>query len=206
MSLLLETIRCRNGVLENLKYHEERLNKSREILFNSTDRLSIMSFLSHYEIPKQGLYKCRIIYEQQFFNVEFDQYQRKEISSIGIVYSDSIEYHHKFADRSKLQSLLEYSGKDEIIIVKNELITDTSYSNIVFVLGTADSCDANSLITPRAPLLQGTQRQKLLDEKKIILGDVGVKDLVNFRGMILINSMLAIGESPILPISIVQLY
>ncbi len=205
MSLLLETVRCNNGLLENIVYHEQRLNRSRKTLFNSKNELSIMQYVPGNQVPERGLYKCRIIYAEHFMSYEFVPYTSKKINTIGIVESNSIEYSHKYVNRDCLQELLFHSGMDEIVIVKNGLITDTSYSNIVFVLEQPVAGDVLRYVTPRSPLLPGTQRQKLLDENKITERDVAVKDLVNFSGMILINSMLLLEESPIIHINTLKI-
>jgi 4-amino-4-deoxychorismate lyase len=67
------------------------------------------------------------------------------------------DYHLKFADRSALNSLRELRGDcDEILIVKNGYITDTSYSNVVFT-------DGQHFVAPSTFLLPGTMRASLLN-------------------------------------------
>lgn len=76
---------------------------------------------------------------------------------------------------------------EELIIVKNGIITDTSYANLVFYNG-------KEWHTPSRPLLQGTKRQKLIDEGKIKEREIRVHDLKKFTKCSLINAMLDIGE------------
>ena len=55
----------------------------------------------------------------------------REIRSLKVVVDDRIDYSFKSADRSSLNRLTAQKGDcDEIIIVKNGLVTDTSFTNI----------------------------------------------------------------------------
>ena len=59
--------------------------------------------------------------------VRADEYCMRAISSLRLVTCDDIDYAYKSADRSRLGLR---GNADEIIIVRNGLLTDTSYSNI----------------------------------------------------------------------------
>ena len=71
----------------------------------------------------------------------------------------------------------------DILIVKNGLITDTSYSNIILY-------DGKEWVTPESFLLNGVKRQHLLN--KCIIKEMKVRtvDLKNFKKISLINAML----------------
>ena len=100
-----------------------------------------------------------------------------------------VVYSFKFSDRSLLNTLLQEKGDcDEILIVKNGCITDTSYSNVVF------SKD-DQFFTPDSYLLNGTKRQQLLRERKIRETRVTVSNLHYFDKVYLINAMLNIEDS-----------
>ena len=91
--------------------------------------------------------------------------QLPEISSFKIIHAD-IEYPLKYEDRHEINHLFGQKGDaDEIIIIKNGLVTDTSIANLAFF-------DKGQWITPAQPLLNGTTRQRLLDENKIICADI----------------------------------
>ena len=63
------------------------------------------------------------------------------------------DYSFKFSNRKAIDDLLKFrNGCDDILIVRNGLITDTSYSNVVFRKD-------NMYFTPNFPLLNGTKRQ-----------------------------------------------
>ena len=105
--LLLETIKIEDGEIHNLSYHQHRCTKSRQILFKSHDVLDLSSSI---DAPKMGLYRCRILYGEVLYSIEYIPYTPKEIQSLKIVSSD-IEYHLKYANRDTLNALLE-SNKD----------------------------------------------------------------------------------------------
>lgn len=197
MSLLFETIQCKDGKLLNLDYHNERMNRSRLELFRSREALSIEEYVVGTRIPLNGIYKCRVVYQTQFFTVEYVPYKMKQINGIQIVESDTIEYKYKYSDRSGLDQLLVKAKTDEILIIKDGVVTDTSYSNIVFL-------DGNKWITPADPLLKGTQRQKLLDEGRISESEILTHEIFGFTSLKLINAMMTFDESPELPIAVIR--
>ncbi len=197
MSLLFETIQCKNGKLLNLDYHDERMNRSRLELFRSPDALLLDEYIKGTRIPLSGLYKCRVVYEHKFFSIEYVPYKKKPIHSMKIIELDDISYKYKFMDRSQLNDLLASAGTDEILIIRDGVVTDTSFSNIIFFNG-------YDWVTPIEPLLKGTQRQKLLDEGKIIESEILTHEIFGFQSMKLINAMMTFEESPELPLTLLH--
>lgn len=183
MSRLLESIRCENGELQNLQYHQARMDASFEALFSRVNRIR----LGDIRVPgycRSGLYKCRVTYAETLETVDFEAYQLPVINSLQLVTEDEIDYSLKYENRSCLARLLEKKGDcDEILIIRNGLVTDTSYSNIVFY-------DGENWFTPASPLLRGTRREQLLCEKKITLADIRVEDFPRFQNSRLINAMI----------------
>jgi len=183
MYRLLESIRCENGELQNLPYHQARMDASVKMLSGKAN--SIM--LGAIKVPehcRQGLFKCRVIYGKTLESVEFLPWQRPQISTLKMVNADEVDYSCKFADRAVFHRLLEKNANcDDILIVKNGLLTDTSYTNILFFSG-------NLWFTPALPLLHGTQRAKLLAEGKIVSAAIRPADIAHFQKARLINAML----------------
>lgn len=173
---LLETIHIINGQALHLKYHQNRLESSRKTLgLNFSLSLSLNP-------PKTGEYRCRVLYKDTIEKVEYLPYQQKTIQSFKLIHSD-INYDLKFEDRSAINLLLQdKEDADEIIIIKNSLVTDTSIANLAFYNG-------KEWLTPRAPLLKGTTRQRLLDEGKIVCADIHYKDIYSFSKMAVMNAM-----------------
>lgn len=178
--LLLETIRVEDGKIHNLFYHQRRCNQSRQSLFGSNDILELSSNIS---APKEGLYRCRIIYGEKLNSIKYIPYTPKEINSFKIVSSD-IEYSHKYADREALDSLLiSHPNVDEVIIEQGGYLTDTTIANIAFY-------DGEQWFTPKKPLLQGTMRAKLIEEGLLKTADINKEDLPKFTQVALMNAMI----------------
>lgn len=186
MSLLFETIKVVNKKLQNVSFHNERMNRSRYELFGCKDELNLAELI---EIPTDitsEIYKCKVIYSDKIKDVEFRKYTLRNIEKLRLVKNDEIDYSYKYLDRNQLDDLVKEHCKDEsedILIIKNGRITDTSYSNIVLF-------DGKEWHTPKFPLLKGTKRAKLLYDKRIIEKDIMFYDLKNYEQILLINSML----------------
>ena len=180
MSLLLETIKIEDGNIENLFYHQKRFDKSRNELFELRDKLELSSII---EAPQKGLYRCRILYDQEIHSIEYIPYKPKNIEKLKIITSN-INYDYKYADREMFNTLLQtHSEYDEIIIEKDGYLTDTTISNIAFY-------DGLRWITPTKPLLEGTMRAKLLDEGFLQTKTIRKEDLKNYSQIALMNSMI----------------
>lgn len=176
-----ETIKAIEGKVLNLSYHQARY----ESVLNYFGISKSQNLKDFIQLPKNGLYKCRLTYDV-YNNIEvtYQVYKKREISSLKIVYDDSIEYSMKYANRDKLDKLFALRGEcDDILIVKNSLITDTSIANIAFF-------DGSRWITPASPLLRGTTRERLLREGKIFEEEIVVNDLEKFSQVALMNAMI----------------
>jgi len=180
MPLLIETIKIEDGKLANLSYHQARFDKSRKDLFAVTKRIDLSTVIN---APKSGLYRCRILYNEDIRSIKYIPYKEKNITKLKVVPSD-IDYAYKYADREIFTKLLqEYSAYDEIIIEKEDYITDTTISNIAFY-------DGEKWLTPGHPLLPGTMRAKLLDEGFLHKKEIRKENLKNYSQIALMNSMI----------------
>jgi 4-amino-4-deoxychorismate lyase len=94
-----------------------------------------------------------------------------------------MDYRFKYTNRERLNLLFEQRGNcDDILIVKNGFITDSFIANVVFF-------DGRKWWTPDTPLLPGTQRARLIHEKKISVCPVTPDDLPKYEKAGLINAM-----------------
>ena len=179
-SLLLETIKIEDGEIHNLSYHQKRCDKTRKTLFNSTD---VLNLTDNIEAPKKGLYRCRILYAKTLHSVEYIAYSPKNIRSLKIVKSD-INYNFKYANRDAFADLLtEHNDVDEILIEKDDYLTDTTIANIAFYAG-------GVWYTPTTPLLKGTMRQKFLDDGFLQERNIKKEDLNQYTQVALMNAMI----------------
>ncbi len=184
MSLLFETIMLQDGVLMNLEYHNFRLNRSREELLGEKNQLFLENEIVVPSNCKTGIYKCKVAYSSSINEIEIILYQKRVIESLMLVEDNTISYSHKYSDRSHLLELMNMRGDcDDILIVKDSHITDTSFSNIVFF-------DGDKWVTPAQPLLRGTMRESLLKRNKIGEEEITFNDLKKFKEARLINAML----------------
>lgn len=179
----IETIRAYNGEVFNISYHQKRY----ESVLNAFGVKYMQDLSKYLKPPKDGLYRCRLSYstdEKENIEVEYYKYKKREIESLKIIYDDKIEYSYKYSDRTELEKLFEHrEGCDDILIVKNSLVTDTSVANIALFRD-------GMWFTPRTPLLKGTTRQRLLETAKIVESDIYVEDLKSFTKAALLNAMI----------------
>lgn len=203
----IETIRLENGLFHLLDLHQQRLTATvREIYGDEIIVPDIKTTLSAIaDIPVDGIYKCRIVYDTEIREIEFQPYTRRTVRSLKVVEADTdIDYHLKSCDRSALTSLASLKGDcDEVIILRDGLVTDTSYTNLVFHSDTG-------LYTPRTPLLKGVMRGSLLNQGIIHEIDIRPEDIhpdnpLGITGVSLINAMLPMGSAPVIPVSEIYL-
>ena len=184
MSLLLESIKLKDGEFYNLSYHEHRMNRSLRMLCGNEEFVDLEGLLSHVDKPATGLFKCRIVYDEVSREIEFHPYQPKSIQRLRIVEHDRVNYEFKYVDRKQLDRLFDLRKDcDDVLIIKRGFVTDSSYANIVFKRG-------KHWYTPWSALLKGTQRQKLLEENRIEEEDIRAEDISSFSSFKLINAML----------------
>ncbi|HHT02782.1 MAG TPA: hypothetical protein GX005_00495, partial [Bacteroidales bacterium] len=173
--------------------HQQRVNEtSKTFSFNKT--LDISS-LALSKINDDDIYKFRVLYSENDYSVEITRYKQREIKSLKLVYDNDIVYDYKFENRDALSDLFEKRGDfSDILIVKNGFITDSSYSNIVLF-------DGEDYLTPSTFLLNGTMRQRLLDEKRIKEREIKVEDLKNYKRIFLINALNSLEDNLFVEVS-----
>jgi 4-amino-4-deoxychorismate lyase len=192
MCLLFETVRVQNRQLHNIEAHNCRVADSRHIIFDLNDNLDLRDSVSIPDDLDDGVYKCRIVYARTVQNVEFQKYTPKRIRTLRLVYDDTIQYEHKYLDRSCFDKLVQSAQADDILLVQHGYITDVSFANIVF-------SDGKNWITPARPLLHGIKRQILVQSGLIHEEKIMDKDLDRFTHAAIINAMLDLDDTPRIP-------
>lgn len=180
----LETIKILDGEIFHIQYHQKRYE---DVLkkFNINEVQDLKSFINP---PCVGLYRCRLTYDisssPQKIEVSYHEYRKKDISTLKIIFNNDIDYPDKSTCRDELDRLYDLKDEaDDIIIIKNLLVTDTSIANIAFY---TDS----GWITPKTPLLRGTTRQRLIDSGELTAVDIKVQDIKKFSKVALLNAMI----------------
>ncbi len=187
MKQFVETIKIKNGKVLNLCYHQERMNRTVARFF-PTNEYPLLSSILH-PTPNMVFHKARVVYgEHGIEDVQYSPYSMRSIHSLKLVIDNAIDYTYKSTDRNALNQLVAQKGEcDDILIVKNGLLTDTSFTNIALWNG-------SHWLTPRTPLLKGTKRAMLLNEGNIREADLTIDDLCQCKRISLINAMIDLGE------------
>ena len=186
----VETIKIKDGKVMGLPYHQERMERTIHHFFPQVTEETMPS-LAGLLAPKDDMafYKARVVYGAKGVeSIEYAPYSMREIRSLQVVACDDIDYTYKSCDRTALNNLVARKGNyDEIIIVKNGLVTDTSFTNIAIF-------DGKSWLTPKHPLLKGTKRAALLEQGMIQEADITMADLKAAEKVCLFNAMIEFGE------------
>ncbi len=192
---LLETIKCLDGQLYNLPFHQSRFNLARKQFFLDAQPLLLAEITEVPEFAQTGLFRCRVLYSANIEKVEFLPHQYRSVKSLKLVEADNIDYAYKYENRQLLQVLYEQRGDaDDILIVKNDCITDSFTANPVFFDGT-------HWWTPNTPLLPGTQRAHLLEKGQIKVCRITTADLTKYQKVGLINAMQDLENMPVVEIN-----
>src|SRR4030042_5681435 len=183
MCRLIESIKIKDNKIFNINYHNIRMNNARQDLFNCNDFINLSKFI---KIPDniEEIIKCRVVYNKNIISIEYNKYQKRIINSLKLVFDNNIDYKYKFENRDAINNLLALKDNcDDILIIKNNRITDTSLTNIAFY-------DKKKWLTPAYPLLKGLKREQLLYDTIIMEKDIFIDDLKNYKKAVLFNSML----------------
>jgi 4-amino-4-deoxychorismate lyase len=190
MYQFLETIKCIDGELINLRYHQSRFNLARKAHFRPCKEINLADAIDIPGEVKSGIFKCRIIYSGNIEKIEFLPHHYRPVSSLKLVESDEIDYRYKYTARQNLEQLYEQRGiYDDILIVKNGFISDSFTANVIFF-------DGKRWWTPDTPLLPGTQRARLIHEKKIYVCSITPFDLHKYQKAGLINALQDMENMP----------
>ena len=173
----LETIKILDGKPLHLEYHQERLNA----VLKTSSRYKLDTLIKP---PSNTLYRCRIVYDINEINIEYLEYNKRKVKSLKLLHNEAIVYDKKYLNRELLNSLFSQREEcDDILIIKNGLVTDTSIANIAFF-------DGEKWFTPKQALLQGTCRARYLAKGKLIEKDIKVEDIRRYKKIALMNAMI----------------
>lgn len=175
-----ETIKCEDFEVFNLDYHQKRVANTIGLNINLQEYINPIS---------EELLRCKLIYDENgVVDVLYFPYKKREIKSFKIIFDNEIEYSKKYLNRAKLDELYEKRDDcDEVIIINNEIVTDTTIANIAIFY-------ENSWITSKNCLLDGTTRARLLEEKKMFEKDITLDMLKNASKVALMNAMIGFDE------------
>ena len=196
MSLLVETIKVKNGMLLNISFHNDRMIRSLYEVFGLMNEPDLEKIIKVPVFARKGVYKCRVEYDDKTTKIEFLPYIIRPVRSLKIVIDDNISYSHKYIERVNIQRLMDRRGDcDDILIIKNGMVTDSSYANVVFR-------DINgNWVTPSTYLLPGTRRANLLQRGLIKETIITYRVLNKYAEVKLINAMIGIEDTEGIPVA-----
>ncbi|KPH11930.1 aminotransferase class IV [Chryseobacterium sp. ERMR1:04] len=193
MSQFIESIKVEDQEVFLLDIHQKRVNQT-FAHFGKEGSIDLAKIFKSLEHDEDGMYKLRISYDlDKRIRTQMIPYAIPEIQDFQLVENNSFDYSFKFEDRKELERMKTKSKAEEIIIVKNNHITDTSFSNILFLKG-------KDWFTPTTYLLNGVQRQNLLKNKKIKEQEITLQNIKQYTHFQLINAMNDFDDMFIYPI------
>ena len=193
MSRFIESIKIEDQKAFLLDLHQKRVNQT-FAHFGKEGSIDLAKIFKNLEHDEDGLYKLRIVYDlDKKFTTQLIPYAIPEIENFQLVENNSYDYSFKFEDRKEFERMKAKAKTEEIIVVKNNHITDTSYTNILFLKG-------KEWFTPTTYLLNGVMRQHLLHEKKIKETEITLQNIKEFSHFQLISAMNDFDDMFIYPI------
>ncbi len=198
MSQLFETIKCKDGNLPDLRWHNARMEHALGEVFGISGKIDLERHIIVPENCRTGLFRCRVTYAEQIVKIEFIPHKYRKIESLKLVVDNGIDYRFKFADRGALHKLFEKRGDcDDILIIKNGCVTDSFTANPVFF-------DGKKWWAPDTYLLKGTQRERLLYERKVNSCRISPGDFSKYKKVGLINALQDLEDMPVIRIENVK--
>ena len=180
MSLFFETIKVENGEIKNTPFHNARLNRTIRQNFSLCPHYDICDYITPSQ--EQGIFRCKLIYDTEVHEVTLTPYRKRSYRNFRCIDAD-IDYPYKSTDRSAIDQLFAQRGEcDDIIIVRDGLLTDTSIANVALF-------DGLHWYTPKTPLLEGTFRASLLAENHIKTKDLDRRSLQKCTKFAIMNAM-----------------
>ena len=194
MSQFIESIKIEDKKIFLLDLHQKRVDDT-FAHFGKESSIKLAEIFKNLEHDEDGLYKLRISYDlDKNFRTQLIPYAISEISNFQLVVNNIYDYSFKFEDRKELEKMLQQAKSSDIIIVKNNHITDTSFSNLLFKKG-------KEWFTPSTYLLNGVQRQYLLKNKKIKEAEITLQNIAEYSHFQIINAMNDFDDMFIYPIA-----
>lgn len=194
MSQFIESIKIEDQEIFLLELHQKRVNTTFSH-FGKEGSIDIAKIFKDLQHDEDGLYKLSITYDlNKNYRTQLIPYAISEIDDFQLVENNGYDYSFKFEDRKEFEKMINKAKASEIIIVKNNHITDTSFSNLLFLKG-------KEWFTPTTYLLNGVQRMHLLKNKKIKEAEITLQNITEYSHFQLINAMNDFDDMFIYPIS-----
>lgn len=197
MSQFIESIKVEDKKIFLLDLHQKRVNET-FAYFGKENSLDLAKIYEKLEHNDDGLYKLRIVYDlDKVYKTQLIPYAFPQINSFQLVENNTLDYSFKFEDRTAFAKMKNTAKSEEIIIVKNNHITDSSYANLLFLKG-------KQWFTPSTFLLNGVQRQHLLKTKKIKETEITLQNIKEFSHFQIINALNTHDNDFVYPLALIK--
>ncbi len=193
MFRFIESVKVEDQKIFLMEYHQKRVNDTFKH-FKKENPPDLLKISRELQLYGNGLFKFRVVYDLDGnYTGEIQAYTAPNFIDFQLIDATDFKYNFKYENRQFLNELKSKAITDEIIIVQNENITDTSFSNLIFLKN-------EKWFTPSTFLLNGVQRQFLLKKKIIKETPITVQNLKTFSHFRMINALNDMNSGAIYPI------
>lgn len=189
----LETIRIDHGVVQLLDAHQRRLSHVFSFHYPNIEPHDL-SALAWDDIPSDGIYKCRILYNSSQLHRQFIPYEKKSINSV-VFEEGVVNYPFKYSFRLPWNIWADHAqDSQEVIVVSDGLIRESTYANVAFQID-------GQWLTPTEPIFHGVMREYLIAQKTITPSKLSISDVMRSDSVRLFNAMMPWDDCVELPSS-----
>lgn len=191
-----ESMALIDGSIQRIAFHQNRINRTFAKYYPTINPIELRSILIPDEFNFNQLQKLKLNYNSINYEINFSHYNPIQFDKFYFINDDQINYDFKYTDRNQLDYWRQQiEPHAQFIIIKNNLLTDSHFSNLVFTNG-------KHWITPKTPLHPGTMRAHLIDKHKIIQSYVSISTLHLFTHFKLINALNTLESAYLYPIEL----
>ncbi len=184
MSQFIDAIKILDGKAKRLAYHQQRAIAALKAFYPDVRCFNIEDFIQNYNLPRNGLFKLRIEYTDKITTHSLIPYEKKDIKSLKTVYINTPSHTFKLANRDVFNQALSHKENcDDVLLIRDGLITDTSYANIALYTN-------GTWFTPLNPIIFGVNRQSLIDKNLIVPKDISIDTIYNYEKIAIFNAMI----------------
>lgn len=192
----IETMCICDGYIRHQEWHQRRMNTTLQHFYPGHDHSwDLNKCIDPLHCITDNITRCRIIYDAHYISVEYDLFQSRSVNSLQSVDVNlNFNYSYKFAAREMLHTLFNQRGDaDDILIIKNGWVTDTSIANIALHTN-------GRWYTPLVPLLAGTSWKRLVTEGILYPRPINQMDLKKFDTFKVFNALIDFESTTEIPV------
>jgi 4-amino-4-deoxychorismate lyase len=182
MCRFIESIKIENRKPLLLALHQKRVDETFKNL-KKENPLNLFQIVESLQFDEDGIFKMRMVYDlENDFTIQIIPYKFPKPVNFELIVCDDLDYNFKYENRNIFENLKRKMVGAEMIIVKKNAITDTSFSNLLF-------CKNEKWYTPKTYLLNGVQRQNLIILGEIKEAEITINNIKTFSHFKMINAM-----------------